>query len=210
MATLLRVDSSPLGAFSVTRSLSQHFTDQWVKKNPGGTVIKRDVTTTPITPPDAAWVTAIRTPVDARTAEQKQLLKLSDLLIGELKQADEYVIGVPMHNFSIPSSLKLWIDQICRAGETFAYVDGKPLGLLKGKKAIILMASGGVYDKGTAMASLNHVQPYLQSVLGFLGVTDTTFVSAGGSMAIAMGRIDADTFLRPHFDAIQNQLCLIA
>ena len=210
MATLLRVDSSPLGAFSVTRSLSQHFTERWLENNPGGTVITRDVTTTPIAPPDAAWVTATRTPVDARTAEQEQLLKLSDQLVGELKQANEYVIGAPMHNFSISSPLKLWIDQICRAGETFAYVDGKPQGLLKGKKATILMASGGVYDEGTAMASLNHVQPYLQSVLGFLGVIDTTFVSAGGSMVIAMGRIDADTFLRPHFDTIQTQFSLVS
>lgn len=210
MATLLRIDSSPLGAFSVTRSLSQHFTEQWLEKNPGGTVLTRDVTTTSIPAPDARWIAAIRTPADARTPEQKELLKLSDELVGEVKQADEYVIGAPMHNFSIPSPLKLWIDQICRAGETFAYIEGKPQGLLKGKKATILMASGGLHDDGTAPASLNHVQPYLKSVLGFLGVTDTTFVAAGGSKAIAMGQIDADTFLRPHFDTIQNQLSLVS
>lgn len=210
MATLLRIDSSPLGAFSVTRSLSQHFTEQWLEKHPGGTVLTRDVTTTSIAPPNAEWVTASRTPSDARTSEQKHLLKLSDELIGELKQANEYVIGAPMHNFSIPSALKLWIDQVCRAGETFAYIDGRPQGLLKGKKATILMASGGMYDLGTATASLNHVEPYLKSVLGFLGVADTTFVSAGGSKAIAMGQVDADTFLRPHFETIQNQLSLVS
>jgi FMN-dependent NADH-azoreductase len=184
--------------------------EQWLRKNPGGTVLTRDVTTTPIAPPDAQWVTAIRTSADARTAEQKQLLKLSDELVGELKRADEYVIGAPMHNFSIPSSLKLWIDQICRAGETFAYIDGRPQGLLKGKKATILMASGGLYDEGTATASLNHVEPYLKSVLGFLGVTDTKFLSAGGSKAIAMGQVDAETFLQPHFDSIQAHLASAA
>ena len=205
MATLLHLDSSPMGDYSVSRSLSQHFTQQWLAKTSGGKVITRDLSATVIPPVDAALVGAAYTPAEARTAEQKTLLTLSDSLVAELKQADEYVIGVPMHNFSIPSTLKLWIDQICRAGETFAYVDGKPQGLLLGKKATILMASGGMYDEGTAMASLNNVKPYLQSLLGFLGVTDTTFHAAGGTMALHSGA-DRATFLEPHLASITAHL----
>ena len=126
-------------------------------------------------------------------------------MIGELREADEWVIGVPMHNFGIPSTLKLWIDQIARRGETFAYENGKPEGLLRGKKASFLIASGGAYDAGTAMASMNFVEPYLRSVFGFLGVTDITFIHAGGASALAFGQIDRPTFLQPHLDSIRMQ-----
>ena len=124
-------------------------------------------------------------------------------LIAELQEADEYVLGVPMHNFSIPSTLKLWIDQIARVNKTFSYATGSAVGLLTEKKATIVITSGGKYDAGTAMASFNFVEPYLRTVFGFLGVIDTTFLNAGGASALNYGKIDRKTFLQPHVDSIR-------
>ena len=205
MPTLLKIDSSPLGDASISRHLTNEFVQNWKLANPNGKIITRDLTTTSISPVTAAWVGAAYTPEDSRTPEQRELLALSDTLIAELQSADEYVFGVPMHNFSIPSTLKLWIDQIARAGKTFSYVDGTPTGLLKKKKATILIASGGAYDAGTAMASLNFVEPYLRTIFGFLGVTETSFLNAGGAAALNYGQIDRETFLKPHVESIRTQ-----
>ena len=112
-------------------------------------------------------VGAAYTPEHGRTIRQSQQLSLSETLIAELEEADEYIIGAPMHNFGVPSALKLWIDQICHVGRTFGYADGKPKGLLLGKKATFFIATGGIYDAQTPMASLNHVEPYLRSLLVF-------------------------------------------
>ena len=101
-------------------------------------------------------------------------MRFSESLIAELQQADEIVIGAAMHNFGIPSVLKLWIDQIARRGKTFSYGANGPEGLLKGKKATILISTGGVYSAGTPGAAMNFVEPYLRAVLGFLGVTDVS------------------------------------
>jgi len=165
-------------------------------------VIERDLTATPIPPIDAEWVGAAYTPEEARTPQQKELLALSDKLVTELEQADEYVIGVPMHNFGVPSVLKLWIDQIARVGKTFAYTDGAPKGLITGKKATFIIATGGVYDPHTPMTSFNFVEPYLRSVFAFLGVTDATFLTVGGTAALNYGR-DRDAFLVPHLQSVQ-------
>lgn len=204
MSTLLHIDSSPLYGRSVSRQLTAAFVEQWKASHPGGKVIARDLSATAMPPVSAAWVGAAYTPEAARSQEQQEALALSDTLIAELEQADEYVIGVPMHNFGVPSVLKLWIDEISRAGRTFSYADGKPKGLLTGKKATFLIATGGVYDPQTQMASFNFVEPYLRSVFGFLGVTDTTFLTAGGTAALQHGQ-DRDAFLAPHLAAVQTR-----
>ena len=203
--TLLEIDSSPLGERSISRHLTHEFVQNWQAAHPDGRVITRDLNATPIPPIDAAWVGAAYTPEDKLTLEQRNKLALSDTLIAELQAADEYVFGVPMHNFSIPSVLKLWIDQIARANKTFSFATGKPEGLLKGKKAIILITSGGKYDQGTAMASWNFVEPYLRTVFAFMGVTDTTFITAGGASALSIGTIDRESFLQPLVDSIRAQ-----
>jgi len=205
MPTLLHVDSSPLGNASISRHLSREFVSHWKKANPNGKVIVRDLSTTSLQPVTGAWVGAAYTPEDARTHEQRELLAISDTLIAELQAADEYVFGVPMHNFAVPSVLKLWIDQIARAGKTFSYASGAPEGLLKGKKVTFLVASGGVYDPATVMASFNFVEPYLRTVFGFLGVTDVTFINAGGAAVLNYGKIDRETFLQPHVESIRAQ-----
>jgi FMN-dependent NADH-azoreductase len=201
MPTLLQVNSSPLYGRSVSRQLTGAFVAQWKATHPDGTVIDRDLNATSIPPINAEWVGAAYTPKEARTSQQKESLLLSDSLIAELAQADEYVFGVPMHNFSVPSVLKLWIDQITRVGKTFSYSDGTPKGLIIGKKATFIIATGGIYDAHTQMASYNFVEPYLRSLFGFLGLTDVTFLTAGGTMALNHGQ-DRDSFLAPHLEAV--------
>jgi FMN-dependent NADH-azoreductase len=203
MPTLLHIDSSPLYGRSVSRQLTGAFVTQWKASHPKGTVVDRDLNATSIPPLTAEWVAAAYTPEEARSPQQKELLALSDTLLSELKQADEYVFGVPMHNFSVPSVLKLWIDQIARVGRTFSYADGTPKGLLTGKKATFIIATGGIYDEQTQMASFNFVEPYLRSVFGFLGVTDATFLTTGGTAALNYGQ-DRDAFLAPHLQAVQS------
>jgi len=203
MSTLLQIDSSPLYGRSVSRQLTGAFVTQWKSSHPDGTVVYRYLNATQIPPISAEWVGAVYTPEAARTPQQKELLTLSDSLLAELEQADEYVFGVPMHNFGVPSVLKLWIDQIARVGRTFSYADGTPKGLIIGKKATFIIATGGIYDAQTKMASFNFVEPYLQSVFGFLGVTDATFLTAGGTRVLNQGH-DRDAFLAPHLQAVQT------
>jgi FMN-dependent NADH-azoreductase len=203
MPTLLHLDSSPLES-SISRELTREFVKTWKAAHPDGSVIYRDVAAHTVHPIDAKWIGAAYTPEDSLTAGQKDELALSEELIGELQRADEYVFGVAMHNFSIPSTLKLWIDQIARRGRTFSYGANGPEGLLKGKKATILIASGGVYAVGTPMGGLNFVEPYLKAVLGFLGVTDVTFVTAGGAAQVMMGAVDRDVFLKPALEQIRS------
>src|SRR5580658_368625 len=208
MPALLHIDSSPLYGRSVSRQLTGAFVEHWKSSHPDGTVIDRDLNATAISPITAEWVGAAYTPEEARTPQQKQLLAVSDVLLAELEQADEYVIGAPMHNFGVPSVLKLWIDQIARVGRTFSYANGAPKGLLTGKKATFIIATGGNYDAQTRMASLNFVEPYLRSVFGFLGVTDATFLTAGGTAALNQGQ-DRDAFLAPHLQAVQSHALAI-
>jgi FMN-dependent NADH-azoreductase len=202
MATLLHIDSSPLYGRSVSRELTAAFVSQWKDSHPDGKIVVRDLYATPLTPITAEWVAAAYTPEDARTPLQKELLSLSDSLLAELYEADEYIVGVPMHNFGVPSVLKLWIDQIARVGKTFTYADGIPKGLIVGKQATFLIATGGSYDAQTQMASFNFVEPYLRSVFGFLGVTAPTFLTAGGTAVLNYGQ-DRNAFLAPHLEAVQ-------
>ena len=203
MSTLLHIDSSPLYGRSVSRQLTGAFVDQWKSSHPGGTVIDRDLNATAISPITAEWVGAAYTPDAARTQKQKELLALSDDLLAELEQADEYVVGVPMHNFGVPSVLKLWIDQIARVGRTFTYGSGAPKGLLTGKKATFIIETGGIYDAQTRLSYFNFVEPYLRSVFGFLGVTDAAFLTTGGTAALNYGQ-DRDAFLAPHLQTVQS------
>jgi FMN-dependent NADH-azoreductase len=202
MPTLLQINSSPLET-SISRELTGEYVTAWKVAHHDGQVISRDLAVTIPQPVNAAWISANFTPAASRSEEQKQLLAFSDELIGELEAADEYVIGVAMHNFSIPSTLKLWIDQIARGGRTFSYSSAGPKGLLEGKKATVVVASGGVYEPGTPTGGFNFVEPYLRAVLGFLGVTDVTFVTASGAAKIMSGAVDRATFLQPALERIR-------
>jgi FMN-dependent NADH-azoreductase len=203
MPTLLQLDSSPLPT-SVSRELTQEFAKTWTAAHPGGVVIHRDLAAAAPQPLDAAWIFSSFTSADVRTAEQHAALQLSDTLIAELEKADEYVIGVAMHNFSIPSTLKLWIDQVLRAGCTFSYCAAGAQGLLKGKKATLVIASGGVYEPGSPLATYNFVEPYLKTVLSFIGVTDITVVAAGGTAKLRSPEVDRNEFLKPALEQVRN------
>jgi FMN-dependent NADH-azoreductase len=204
MTTLLHLDTSPL-ANSVSRELTREFVSNWKASHPAGKVINRDLAANPPKPVDQAWIYAAFTPEAAQQPEQKALLAYSEESIGELEQADEYVIGVAMHNFSIPSVLKLWIDQVLRGGRTFAYggPDG-PKGLLSGKKATVLVATGGIYDAGTPYAEFNFIDPYLRTILGWIGITDVKFVTAGGTAQLRTGTVDRGQFLQPHLEQVRS------
>jgi FMN-dependent NADH-azoreductase len=203
MPTLLHLDSSPLET-SISRELGREFVKTWKAAHAGASVIYRDLAVAAPKPLDAEWIFSSFTPEGSRSAEQTAALALSDELIDELDRADEYVIGVAMHNFALPSVLKLWLDQVLRRDKTFAYGASGPVGLLKGKKATVLVATGGMYEIGTPAGALNFVEPYLKTVLGFIGVTDVTFVTASGTARIRMGDIDRETLLAPVLERVRE------
>lgn len=148
--------------------------------NPGATVTLRDLAVTPQPTLDEAAIGALFTPADKRSPEQAARVALDDALITEIQAHDTIVLGVPMYNFGVPVQLKSWIDAIARVGVTFRYTATGPEGLLKGKKVYVALARGGLY-RDTANDSQ---VPYLKNVLGFLGLTDVTFIYAEG---LAMG-----------------------
>lgn len=144
--------------------------------NPAANVVLRDLARDPAPVIDEAALGALFTPAEQRTPQQAARVAESDALIAEVQAADVIVIGVPMYNFSISAQLKNWIDAIARAGVTFRYTENGPEGLLKGKKVFVAFARGGRY-RGTAADTQT---PFLQTVLGFLGMTDVRFVYAEG------------------------------
>ncbi len=203
MPTLLQLDASPLET-SISRELAREFVTTWKTAHPGGIVIYRDLAALTPAPITQAWVHAAYTPTDARTADQNALLAPSEDLIRELESADEIVIGVPMHNFSIPATLKLWVDQIVRRGRTFSYGADGPKGLLQGRKATLLVASGGVYSPGSPAAAMNFVDPYMKAVLGFIGIVDVQTIAVGGAAQLMSGAIDRSTLLGPALEQIRS------
>jgi FMN-dependent NADH-azoreductase len=203
MATLLHLDSSPL-ASSVSRELTREFVNNWKANHPSGQVIDRDLAANPPRPVDQEWIYSIFTPEETLQPEQKASLGYSDAAIAELEKADEYVIGVAMHNFSIPSVLKLWIDQVVRKGRTFDYGADGAKGLLSGKKATVLVATGAVYEAGSPWAAFNFIDPYLRTILGFIGITDVNFVTAGGTSQLRSGTVDRGQFLQPHLERVRT------
>lgn len=202
MPTLLHLDASPLHT-SVSRELGREFVATWKAAHPNGAVIYRDLAAATPAPIDQSWIGAAYTPAGQRTSDQDAVLATSEALIQELETADEIVIGVPMHNFSIPASLKLWIDQVVRAGRTFSYSADGPKGLLPGKKATLLVASGGVYSAESPAAAMNFVEPYLKAILGFIGIADVRTVTVDGVAKMMSGAVDRDTLLQPALEQIR-------
>jgi FMN-dependent NADH-azoreductase len=182
MAHLLHIDSSPRGDRSHSRRLSREFIEAWKQTHPFDTITYRDVGRNPIPHVNEAWIAAAYTPPEQRSPELQEAISLSDRLIDELLAADIYVIGVPMYNFSVPSSFKAYIDQIVRVGRTFAFEPEdsanpyKPLVL--GKKMFIITARGDAgFEPGERNEKLNYQNPYLKTIFGFIGITDITFVN---------------------------------
>lgn len=194
MSTLLKIDVSPRGEYSVSRRLSGEFAEQWKKANAGGTVVVRDLFKTELPFVDLPWIAGAYSTPDQHTPEQKAAIKVSDDLVAELLAADEIVLSTPMYNFAIPAVLKAYIDHIVRLGKTFS---SSYEGLAKGKKATLIVASGGVYTAGSPTEGYNAETNYLKQILGFIGITDVTIVLAGGSSAVDQGKIGRAEFLKP-------------
>lgn len=180
MKKILHIISSPRGNASYSIQLGNAIVEKLKAAWPGSTVNEYNVADKHFPHLEEAHITSFFTPPEARTAANIEALQHSDEAIGELFDADIIVIGAPMYNFSIHSSLKAWLDHIARAGVTFSYGEGGPKGLVTGKKAYIAMSSGGVYSEGP-MKDKDFVAPYLKAVLGFIGITDVTVVRAEGT-----------------------------
>jgi FMN-dependent NADH-azoreductase len=179
---------------SVSRHLTKEFVKRWLLANPQGTVISRDLTTIAIPVLDSAWVTANYTPKESRTQQQHEILKLSAELTRDLLEADEYVMGVPMHNWGPSSSFKLWVDHIVT-----------PFGpKLHNKRVTFVVAAGRFYGPDSGNASRNYVGPWLCTLFGGLGVEDMRFIFADGAVEVRNGKRDLAAFLAPHIEAIQE------
>jgi FMN-dependent NADH-azoreductase len=186
---LLQIDSSAR-AGSVTRRLTSKFADEWKRTHPAGEVIQRDLSTTSLPLITDDW-NATQIEPSKWSPSQRNYLATSDALIEEVLAADIIVIGAPMYNFAIPSLLKAWIDQIVRIGKTVAYGSHGPQGLLGNRKVVVITARGGAYEKDTPREKFDFQEPYLRHVLGFVGLTDVTFIHAenqlrdGGAPSLA-------------------------
>ncbi|RZK43285.1 MAG: FMN-dependent NADH-azoreductase [Hymenobacter sp.] len=176
---ILHIISSPRKDASASIQLANGIIEKLEAANPGSTVKVHDLATNPFPHLEEAHLQSFFTPAEGRTPEQQAATKHSDDAIQEIKDADVIVIGAPLYNFGIPSTLKAWVDHIARAGITFQYVDGNPQGLITGKKVYVAMSSGGIYSEGPA-AGYDFVAPYLKAFLGFIGMTDVTVVRAEG------------------------------
>ncbi len=170
---VLRIDSSARREDSMTRELGDEVVRRLAAANPGMRLVDLDLAKG-MPHIDADWVTANFTKAEERSGEQSERLALSDQLIAALRDADALVLTVPLYNFSVPSVLKAWIDQVCRAGVTFRYTPAGPRGLLADRPAYLVMASGGVpFGSPGDFAS-----GYLKQVLGFIGISDVRLVGA--------------------------------
>jgi FMN-dependent NADH-azoreductase len=176
MSTVLVLNSSASGAASVSRQLIADIVARLRAQDPAARVVERDLGSDPVPHLSADAATAIRGGEPANAA-QAQAKALSDVLVAELKAADTIVIGAPMYNFGIPSTLKAWFDHVLRAGLTFRYTEAGPEGLLTGKRAIVVESRGGLYSSGPAQG-MDAQEPHLRTLLGFMGIGDVSFIRA--------------------------------
>jgi FMN-dependent NADH-azoreductase len=175
MSTVLVLNSSLSGEASVSKQLVQEALSTLRRQDPSVTVISRDLGDDPIPHITGSALQGLaNTQPDAA---QQQTRALADELIAEIQAADTILIGAPMYNFGIPSTLKTWFDYILRAGTTFRYTESGPEGLLKGKRAIVVESRGGFYSDGPTKP-LDGQEPHLRALLGFIGITDVTFIRA--------------------------------
>ncbi|MEA3065700.1 MAG: FMN-dependent NADH-azoreductase [Sphingomonadales bacterium] len=175
MTNVLIIDSAATGDASVSRRLTGELEAILRGRGPVR-IVRRDVGTAPVPHLTAETTPAIRG-AEAETEAARDALALSDDLIAELKAADLVVIGAPMYNFGMASTLKAWFDHVLRAGITFRYSEAGPEGLLKGRKAIVIESRAGLYSEGPA-AAMDSQEPHLRTLLGFMGFTDVAFVRA--------------------------------
>ena len=200
MPTLLRIDVSPRGDYSVSKKLADAAVAAWQEKNPGGKVVTRDLSKGgPLPFVDLPWIMGAYTPAEQHSPETAAAIKVSNELVDELLAADEVFIDTPMYNFNIPAALKGYIDHIVRFGRTF---NEKYEGLATGKKAFVLVASAGAYGPGTHAEGMNFLSPYLTFILGFIGIKEQTIHFADGASAIQNGQTTLEAFVAKKTPAV--------
>ena len=176
MSNILVLNSSVSGEASVSLLLLADAVTELTQRDPSAKLVFRDLAANPLPHLTPETVAGVRS--QATTPAEQLARALSDELIAELRAADTIVIGAPMYNFSIPTTLRSWFDHVLRAGETFSYSEAGPKGLLSGKKVIVVEARGGLYSEGPAQAT-DFQEPYLRQLLGFIGLADDlTFIRA--------------------------------
>jgi len=181
MKNILHITTSIKGEASLSLRLSETIIDKLAESYPAHEVITHDLSQNPMPHLEGMHLAAFGTPVQERSPEHFAAAAPSDAAIAELMSADAIVIGVPLYNFGIPSTLKSWIDHVVRAGVTFTYESGVPEGLAKNKKVYLAIATGGIYSEGP-MKSYDYSENYLRAVLGFIGLTDIMVFRIEGSM----------------------------
>lgn len=199
---LLHIDSSITGAQSVSRQLTTDIVNTWVASHPNTAVEYLDLVVNTPSHLSAESLGFRMPPTDAALTEgQRRENAISEALVTQFLAADVIVIGAPLYNFSIPSQLKSWVDRIAQAGRTFTYTATGPKGLAGGKTVIVASTRGGVYSTSEGGRAMEHQESYLQTVFGFLGITDVRFVRAEG---VAMGeaqKAEALTLAATHVKA---------
>ena len=190
---LLRVDASSRLEGSVSRRLADAVEERWRSAHPHGVVRRRDLASSPIPHVGSETIEGFFAPAEKLTQRLRNATALSDELIAELKACHTLLLSSPMYNFGVPSALKAWIDQVVRAGKTFSYADGQFTGLTVGPRAILALAYGASGYSGQ-MAAMDHVRPFLTSVLNFIGIAQVDVVTVESTTAEAAAvaaRIDA-------------------
>ena len=190
MTSLLAIDCSPRYELSTSRKLTSLFVEKWRAAHPGGEVVERDLIKTTLPFVDLPWIGGAFTPPEQHSPESAAAIKISNELVAELQAADRIIIGTPMYNFTIPAVLKAYIDHIVRVGVTV--VDN--VGQLTGKKATVILASGGDFSPGSPIEGYDHASRYLRQVLGFIGITDLDIVLAGSARAGMAGETAVEEF----------------
>lgn len=179
MKRILHLISSLQEKGSHSIELGRAIVERIQEKYPGSTLEELNLVDIEIPHLNPAVLRTFFIPGDQLTAEERASIRFSDEMVKQLLAADIIVIGAPLYNFTIHTSLKAWIDHITRAGITFGYGENGPVGKVVGKKVYVAMSSGGVYSEGPGKAN-DFVAPYLNAFLGFLGMTDLTVVRAEG------------------------------
>jgi FMN-dependent NADH-azoreductase len=179
MKQMLMIEISPRGLDSASRAVADTLAARLCSLYPSAQLVRRDLATEPLPHLDGTTLRAISTKDPDEAARLHEAARLSDALTDELLASDLLVTATPMWNFGIPSALKAWIDLVVRPGRTFQYAEGGVRGLAKDKRAILVLASGGVFTDGP-WQSWDYVEPYLRQILGFIGVTDVQTVRAQG------------------------------
>ena len=192
MTKLLVVETSPRGDASISRNMTRRYLSEWQKLNPAGEITRRDLAEQALPHVTMPWLAAYFTPPDAHTTEMKDQLALSDILVQELLETDELVIATPVYNYNIPAALKAWVDHIVRKGLTLGF-DGR--GLVTGKKATLLIASGGEYGEGSPIRDRDIATQYLKLILKVLGITEVTVVAGGAAKNVDLREVSMEEFV---------------